>query len=252
MSAWPPHGIFGNGTAMNLKLRDRRDEWMDEPDLDADLHAEALRGLSRVNRFSGSVGSIWHPIAELSRRDPGEMIRVLDVACGGGDVAIGLKQTADRKGIAMEVVGCDISPTAIAFARDTAKRRKVDVSFVTQDVLGEPFPGGFDVVCSSLFLHHLDEDDIVRLLKAMRLAARQRVVISDLLRSRFGFVLAKWGIRVLTSSEVCHVDGPLSVRAALTIPEIKALAERADMKSARIARLWPERFLMVCDGAALE
>ncbi|QDV83868.1 methyltransferase domain-containing protein [Planctomycetes bacterium TBK1r] len=232
---------------MHLKTRDRQDEWMDEPDIDSTLHADALRGLSRVNRLSGAVRSIWNPIAEVARKRTGGPIRVLDVASGGGDVAIGIKQLADRKGLAMDVVGCDISQTAVEFAGENAKRRNADVTFVQQDVLGQNLPSDFDVVYSSLFLHHLESTDVVRLLGSMRAAARHRVVISDLLRSQLGYVLAKWGIRLLTTSKVCHVDGPLSVRAALTMPEAIELASQAGLTPVRIQRRWPERFLMVYD-----
>ena len=235
---------------MNLRNRDRQNEWMDDPELDALLHADALRGLSRVNRFSGAIGSIWNPIAELARANPSAPLRVLDVACGGGDVAIGLKRMADRSGIGIDVVGCDISQTAIAHASKAAEQQGVDVSFMRQDVLGDALPQGFDVICSSLFLHHLDAADIVRLLTAMRVATRRRVVISDLLRTRAGYLLAKWGIRILTSSKVCHVDGPLSVRAALTFSEANELVRQSGMTQARITRTWPERFLMVYDSAA--
>ena len=232
---------------MQLKSRDRQAEWMDEPDIDSTLHANALRGLSRVNRLSGAARSIWNPIADLARRRTEGPIRVLDVASGGGDVAIAIKQLADRTGLAMDVVGCDISQTAVEFAGENAKRLGVDVRFVQQDVLGQDLPSGFDVVYSSLFLHHLESADVVRLLGSMRTAARHRVVISDLLRSQLGYVLAKWGIRLLTTSKVCHVDGPLSVRAALTMPEAIELASQAGLTPIRIKRRWPERFLMVYD-----
>ncbi|MCA9139776.1 MAG: methyltransferase domain-containing protein [Planctomycetales bacterium] len=230
-----------------MKTRDRQDEWMDQPDLDAGMHADALRGLCRVNRFSGAVGSIWKPIADLARETNGVPLRVLDVASGGGDVAISLKKLATRRGVPIEVVGCDISETAIAFATDQARDQQVDVSFIRHNVLSDPMPDGFDVVCCSLFLHHLDGDDVVRVLHAMRSAAKRRVVISDLMRTNLGYVLAKWGIRLLTSSPVCHVDGPLSVKAALTISEARCLAERAGWTRMDIRRNWPERFLMVCD-----
>ena len=232
---------------MKLSKRDRQPERMDQPDLDFELHSAALRGLGRVNRFSGSVGSIWKPIAALARSSPDRTFRVLDVACGGGDIAIGLKQKAERHGLTLDIVGCDISPTAIGHANDAAARRKVHVSFIRQDVLGGQLPAGFDVVYSSLFLHHLDAHEVVGLLRAMASAAGQQVVVSDLLRTWTGYHLAKWGIRLLTSSKVCRVDAPLSVRGAFTFSEVRSLVERAELKDVVLKRQWPERFLMVCE-----
>ena len=43
---------------------------------------------------------------------------------------------------------------------------------------------------------------------------------------------------------VARVDGPLSVRAAFSTQEVRALAEQAGMVSAQVCRRWPWRFLL--------
>lgn len=220
---------------------------MDEPDLDVDLHHDALTGLARVNRFSGAANAIWRPVAQLAVK-LGRPIRILDVACGGGDVATSLQHHANRKQVPITVVGCDISETAIQFATQRAQQRQVQVSFVQNDVLNEELPQGFDLIYSSLFLHHLKSEEMIHVLKSMRRSASHCVVINDLLRSSLGYALAKWGIRILTRSKVCHVDGPLSVEAALTLDEVRSVAEQAGWNDIDLRRCWPERFLMVCQS----
>jgi hypothetical protein len=98
-----------------------------------------------------------------------------------------------------------------------------------------------DVALCSLFLHHLDDADAVSLLRHMATAARVGVVISDLIRSRMGLVLAVIGTTVLCSSRVARVDGPMSVRAARTMSEYRVLVDRAGLSAATIRRAWPER-----------
>jgi hypothetical protein len=78
----------------------------------------------------------------------------------------------------------------------------------------------------------------------MAAAARRAVLVDDLVRSRLGFALVWMGRYLLTSSPVVHVDGPLSVRAALSIGEARDLAERAGLQGCTIRRHWPERFLL--------
>jgi hypothetical protein len=43
---------------------------------------------------------------------------------------------------------------------------------------------------------------------------------------------------------VARVDGPLSVRAARTPAEYRALAARAGLPQASVRRVWPERVLL--------
>ncbi|MEO1616039.1 MAG: methyltransferase domain-containing protein [Planctomycetota bacterium] len=232
---------------MNLKTRDRQDEWMDQPDLSTELHAGALRGLSRVNRFSGVVGSLWKPIASWAETAADTPISLLDVASGGGDVAIGVDRRAKRASVAVRVTGCDISPFATEYATRQAERVNADVRFLCRDVLADAMPESYDIVYTSLFLHHLEQDSLLEILDSMRTIAKHRVILSDLIRSRLGYSLAKYGIRLLTRNPVCHVDGPLSVRAALTIDEMVEHCQRVGLKILERRKVWPERFLFVCD-----
>lgn len=78
----------------------------------------------------------------------------------------------------------------------------------------------------------------------MSTAARRLVLIEDLLRSRLGYALCWAGVRLLTRSQVVHVDGPLSVRAAFTMQEIKGLLDQAHWSGAQLVHRWPERFVI--------
>ncbi|MEM0925943.1 MAG: methyltransferase domain-containing protein, partial [Planctomycetota bacterium] len=167
---------------MNLQRRHRQDEWMDDPDLAEDLHHGALRGLSRVNRMSGVSRSLWKLMHPWINEHPERPIRVLDVACGGGDVAIGLKRLSQRKNVELEITGCDISPRATAYATNLASQSGLSVEFQCRDVLAEALPGSYDIVYTSLFLHHLEEDSLRSILRSMKRVARHRILLSDLIR----------------------------------------------------------------------
>src|SRR6476469_8228362 len=98
-----------------LRARDRIPELMDDPALDPGEHRRALAGLARLNAVSNSAGVLWPPIKRLAK-ELGRPVRVLDVATGSGDVPRALLARAKRAGVALEAVGCDISPTAVAAA----------------------------------------------------------------------------------------------------------------------------------------
>jgi len=169
----------------------------------------------------------------------------LDVGCGGGDVAVNLARRAAAAGLPVRIDGCDISPVAVEHAIDRARAAKVDnVRFFTCEVLAGAIEEEYDVTMCSLFLHHFGEQEAVLLLNRLRSSARQAVLIDDLRRTRLGYGLAWLGCRVLTRSTVVHTDGPLSVAAAFTPSEAKALAERAGLVDVRIQLRWPQRFLL--------
>ena len=185
--------------------------------------------------------SLWNPLVGSHRSgNPGHPIRILDVATGSGDVPLGLWKKAKAAGIPLEIAGCDISPTAI----DAAKRHAPDLHFFVHDVLRDPLPTGFDVVTCSLFLHHLDDEEGIVLLKRMADAAGSLVLVNDLSRSRFNFVSVWIACRVLTRSRVVRFDGPASVRSAYSPSEALALAERAGLSGATVRSRFPCRYLL--------
>ncbi len=222
---------------------------MDDPALDSAEHLQALRGLERVNRVSRSVPIVWGPIRALAREIGGRPLRVLDVATGAGDVPIGLARKVRQAGIVLQIDACDQSPRALEHARQRAEQAGVDVRFFELDAVADPIPSGYDAVICSLFLHHLEDAQVVDLLRRMGEAAQHRVVINDLVRSPTSLILVYLATRLFSSSHVVHTDGPRSVRAAYTLEEIRTMAEKAGLASAAVEKRWPCRFLLVWNRA---
>lgn len=229
----------------------RSPELMDDPALDPREHLAALSALGRINALSRTAAQLATEIRRFvpRSRSAGPAIRVIDVACGGGDVTVAL---ARRLGPAFHVTGIDMSGRAVRRAEDLALRRGVgNVSFAVCDVLAAGCPA-CDVAVTSLFLHHLDDDRAAALVRSLAAAATLGIVVSDLVRSRRGLFLAQVVTRVLTRSRVARVDGPLSVRAARTLPEYRLLMDRAGLPAARIEATWPERALITWHAPATE
>ncbi len=216
---------------------------MDQPTIGEVEHRRALAGLARINWLSNSSGIFWPPLRQLAD-ELDRPLRVLDVACGGGDVTISLAHRARRAGLAWEFAGCDMSAVALTVARDRADAAGLPVTFMQLNVLESPLPDDFDAIICSLFLHHLDEPDAETLLRNMAGATRRMVLVNDLARSRCGYFLAQVVARIVSRSHVVHVDGPLSVAGAFTPDEAVALALRAGLAGATVRRRWPERFLL--------
>ncbi|MBT8396802.1 MAG: methyltransferase domain-containing protein [Gemmatimonadetes bacterium] len=227
----------------DLRYRHLEQEEMDAPGLDPAEHARALRALGRIGILSWTAQRICREVVEYAKQVEGP-VRILDVACGGGDVPLSIKRWGERKRLQVEVEACDLSPVALEVAKEKAENAGLDVRFFQHNATDRDLPGGFDIVASSLFLHHLSETEADLFLRALR-GAGNRVLVQDLLRTRVGYALASATSRVITRSKIVHIDGPRSVRAAFSLPEVRAIARNAGMEDAHVAKCWPERFSLL-------
>lgn len=224
-------------------------ELMDDPGLDPAAHAQALRGLRRLNTLSNASAPVRSAVLSLlsgAGEDP-RRASVIDIATGSGDLLVAL----GRSGIGVDppgrLVGVDISATALSIAHTRAAEKRIDTQWLEADVLSGPLPIGdqsIDVAVCSLFLHHLDATGVGRVLAEMARVSRVGVVVSDLRRSRTGLVLAAVASRTVTRSPIVHVDAIKSVRAAWSAGELADFARQAGMSGATVACIWPERLLL--------
>ncbi|MCC6797423.1 MAG: methyltransferase domain-containing protein [Candidatus Hydrogenedentes bacterium] len=240
----PRSGILPPWT--NVRVRCVEPELMDRQDLDSTLRQQALAGLRRINVLSLTVRHLWRPIQEFAR-NANRPIRVLDLASGGGDVVLGLSRRARRAKLPIEVHGCDLNQEAVDQANARAASLGIDAQFFVCDIVANPVPRGYDVVTNTLFMHHFERHDAQRVLEAIRAAQPKRVLVSDLVRSTPGFLLAHLACYALTRSYVVHYDGPRSVAAAFTVSEFSALANDAGLTNHTIRNTWPFRFLFRWD-----
>jgi len=129
--------------------------------------------------FLGRRRRVYRRIVALSGAEPGD--RVLDVGCSGGYLARLLAGVVTPSG---RVTGVDPSDTAIAYARRRGPDNCTFAVGVAQDL---DFPDGtFDVVTSTLAVHHVPEEVRPIALAEMYRVTRPggRLLIADFRPSR--------------------------------------------------------------------
>ncbi|MCA9297634.1 MAG: methyltransferase domain-containing protein [Phycisphaerales bacterium] len=223
--------------------RHRQPELMDDPAIDDATHRSALRRLDRINRVSLAD----RPIVEAILRccPTPRPLRLLDVATGSGRVAISVTRRLAEAGHTVHLDLCDVSSTALAVAGEHARNAGLEATRIEADVTsGLPIPDqGVDVVMCSLFLHHLDEAEVVAALREFARVASTLVVVSDLRRCLPGYVAA-WTAGVCSGSRIVRVDAPRSVEGAWTRSEFRSLCEAAGLAGVDVQRIVPYRVLV--------
>jgi ubiquinone/menaquinone biosynthesis C-methylase UbiE len=130
--------------------------------------------------FGGRRGRVYRRVVALSGTGPGD--RVLDVGCSSGYLARLLAAAAAPSG---SVTGLDPSQAAIARARRVAPAGATFTVGVAQD-LSAFADGAFDVVTSTLALHHVPARKRQDALREMYRVTRPggRLLIADFDPSR--------------------------------------------------------------------
>ena len=117
--------------------------------------------------FVGRRRPSFEALIDAAGVKPGQ--HVLDVGCGTGYFARLLAEAVGNDGL---VVGVDASPEMIRYASDRARRaRNCQFQLGTAESLSFPAEH-FDVVVSSLFMHHLPDDLQLAAVSEMRRVLR--------------------------------------------------------------------------------
>src|SRR5215831_6138244 len=180
--------------------------------------SDSLADLRMFNRRFGGIRAMSSLLAEVAAARKLENLNWLDVAGGAGDVATLTRQRLARSGLRVQAVVMD---RAITHLNGT------NIS-VCGDALALPFrENSFDVVGSSLFVHHLEPDELVAFSREALRVARHAFVINDLMRHPLHLTLAYAGFPLYRSRVTRH-DAPASVRRAYTVEEVRRILEQAE------------------------
>jgi 2-polyprenyl-3-methyl-5-hydroxy-6-metoxy-1,4-benzoquinol methylase len=212
-------------------------EFLDDARLSRAELAAILRELAR---FNGAMFGHWPVLSWLKRatRDvpKGHSLTLLDVGCGYGDLLRAIRRWAARRGIAMKLIGIDMSADVVAVAREATPDGGIDyrVGDVFAFDAGEPV----DLIVSSLVAHHMTDAMIENFLRWMETTARCGWFICDLQRSLVPYyfiAVSGWLMRV---HPVVINDGRISVARALTREEWNARFAAAGLARDAVDTRW--------------
>lgn len=186
-----------------------------------------LENLRKLNAWFGSHRLIRYYAKQWLKQIPeGEMIQVLDLATGGGDIPRLLVDMARVVNREIRVRAIDFQQSTLEIAR-AASRQYPEIEYCLGDIREYDTEGHFHIVFCNLALHHFSEEDAVRILKRVRKLSSGYGLVSDLLRDWWGIVSVYFITATLFREEMTVHDARLSIRRAFSGEEFKKMGELA-------------------------
>src|SRR5690554_5823777 len=148
-----------------FKYRSAQAEYLDAPDVPAMLLLENLRELDIFNLITGSYRSSIKGLS-LLLKDKLRTYTVTDLGCGSGEWLRYGAMWARKNGFNLKFMGVDSNHHAIEFLENESKDFP-EISGYVGDYKKYLEMHNADIFHCSLFCHHLNDEDFVKLLRHM-------------------------------------------------------------------------------------
>jgi 2-polyprenyl-3-methyl-5-hydroxy-6-metoxy-1,4-benzoquinol methylase len=212
---------------ISLSERIEQEELMDTEFFSLETMKETLKFLSFTNRYFGGNRVILDKLTAWSKNwKQDELIDILDIGTGGGDIPIAISQWAFKNKFNVRITGIDLMKDIVEIANENVFGIK-NILIEQKDFYElEKSPGSFDYVVASLFLHHTPVSQSIQTLQLMNSISRRGIILSDLHRTWPSYISVKLLSNLIGNHVVKH-DGPLSVQRSFHVKELQDLAEKS-------------------------
>ena len=216
-------------------------ELMDDFSMKGELLRDTLDKLGAINKWLGGNRVTLNGLRQLLEHQPKEKVyTIVDIGCGHGDILRLIAEYGRKHNYSFQLIGIDANQDAIDYAVELSAAYD-ELSFKKLDVFSEEFQAmEYDVVLSTLFLHHLDETEIRSLLQLMSTKAKLGVVVNDLHRHRLAYGLFKL-LGTVISNHMIVQDGLTSILRAFKRKEIEQISDQLNLNS-QISWKWAFRY----------
>lgn len=224
--------------------RSYESELLDAPNIPAELLFQNLKELDLINQTLGGHSVTIAGIKKLLT-DKNKIYHIVDIGCGGGDAMKSIAEWAKKKNYKVKLTGVDFNSDAINYMKNYCKDYP-EINGVNNDY--REFlknDNTIDIIHSSLFCHHLKDDELIELFTCIKQFAKIGFVINDLHRHWFAYYSIKLLTRLLNGSSLVRNDAPLSVLRGFRKIELKKILEKAEIRNVDIKWIWAFRYLII-------
>lgn len=230
-----------------FETRSLKLERIDTGDYTPQEYQRFLREIRFINRVLGDRRALKQTLLRDIEREDLRRFSVLDVGAGSGELLRAIADFARRQNRTARLCGLELNAGAADAILEESKNF-AEIKSVQANALRLPFADQtFDYAISSLFTHHLTDENIIRTLTEMKRVARRKIFVIDLHRHKAAYRLYKIFCRVFGISPLVREDGSLSILRSFKPDELRILAERANLENVSVKRYFPFRLVLSGD-----
>lgn len=206
-------------------------EIMDDFTLEGKALRDNLDILSGINKWLGGNQVSLNGIHKLIKKLPKEKELVIaDLGCGNGDMLRRVSKLGKKLGYRFKLIGIDANKDSIQYA--TLLSLGFDnITYLQMNIFSDEFKAlHYDIVLSTLFLHHLNDEEILDKLHLLKDQASTGIVVNDLHRNKLAYFLFNV-ISFFINNKIIRNDGLVSIRRGFKKEELQYFADQLQLKS---------------------
>ncbi|RCT53586.1 methyltransferase domain-containing protein [Winogradskyella sp. KYW1333] len=226
---------------VDTTYRSNEPELMDDFSMKGELLRDTLDKLGKINKWLGGNHVTLNGLKKVLIDQPkNKLITIIDLGCGHGEILRLIGDYGRQEGYKFKLIGIDANQDAIDYAIELSQDYE-ELTFENIDIFSEEFQDlDYDVVLSTLFLHHFNQDEIHNLLKIITSKAKLGIVVNDLHRNKVAYGLFKL-LGLVISNHMIVQDGLTSILRAFKRYELENISKQLNLKS-QICWKWAFRY----------
>ena len=226
-------------TTRSLKL-----ERIDTGDYTPEEYDRFLYDIRLVNRFAGDRRALQKTLLKEIKKENLPEFSVLDIGAGSGELLRDVGKFARKQKRRANLFGLELNARSANAILEESKNYD-EIKSIQANALTLPFADKtFDYAISSLFTHHLTDEQIIKTLQEMKRVVRRKIFIIDLHRHRSAYFFYKIFCIAFRISPLVRQDGSLSILRSFKPDELTDLAQKAGLEKISVRKIFPFRLVL--------
>jgi len=214
---------------INTKYRTQEVELMDDFTMSGELLANTLDQLANINKWLGGNSITLNGLKKLLKNElKNKLITIIDLGCGNGDMLRKVADYGKKQGYNFKLIGIDANEYTVNYANKLSQDYK-EISYLQQDVFSDQFKNlDYDIVLSTLFLHHFTEEEIVTLLSLVLKKSTIGIIVNDLHRHAMAYYLFEL-LCLTIKNQMIKKDGLISILRGFKRVDLERISKKLNV-----------------------